>query len=307
MKNDNMFMPAPPVEYGKEDKFYYTISDSCVMCGRCIAECPVNAVIECGGAVRIDTETCIDCGICSAVCPAGAAQRVPFVRESIAADEIDIEKCFFNAGCALNLYKPDTASGMLDFLRENFGDVRPHNICCRHDPELPAGAVIINNCAGCDRRFRSLYSGIDTISFWEVADSIEGIRLPDYGGIIMSVHDSCVYRHKPQVHKAVRSLLKKMNIEIIEAEFHGTESVCCGDNCFGHVSNAEVSARIAMRAAGFPCDNVVVYCIGCERAMGEAGKIPYYLPDLLLGKSGRHNTDSLVEYHDKLDLYIESH
>ena len=58
-----------------------------------------------------------------------------------------------------------------------------------HDPELPAGAVIINNCAGCDRRFRSLYSGIDTISFWEVADSIEGIRLPDYGGIIMSVHE----------------------------------------------------------------------------------------------------------------------
>lgn len=80
---------------------------------------------------------------------------------------------------------------------------------------------------------------------------IDGINipdLPDYGGITMSVHDSCGYRHKPRVHKAVRNLVRRMNINIAEAQFHGTESICCGDNFYGYVPNGEVEKRIMMRA-----------------------------------------------------------
>lgn len=110
-----------------------------------------------------------------------------------------------------------------------------HNICCRHDPGLGAGSTIINNCAGCDRRFRSLYEGINTISYWEVLDSIPDLTLPDHNGLRASIHDSCGHRHKPQVHRAIRSLLTKMNIEIVEVPFSGTKSVCCGDNFYGAV------------------------------------------------------------------------
>ena len=45
-------------------------------------------------------------------------------------------------------------------------------LCCHHDPCLPAGSVIINNCAGCDRRFRKLYEGISTITYREMLDSL---------------------------------------------------------------------------------------------------------------------------------------
>lgn len=215
------------------------------------------------------------------------------IRESIAVDQIDMTKCYFNPGCAMSAYKPEVPNQLWKLLRNNFGDVKFHNICCRHDPQLPEGATVINNCAGCDRRFRSLYPGINTVSIWEMLDGIEGLALPDHSGLTVSVHDSCGYRHKPQVHAAIRSLLRKMHIEIVEAEFSGTKSVCCGDNFYGYVPNEQVEARIRERAEQFPCENVVVTCIGCVRAMTSGGKTPLYLPDLLLSAGGLIDPDGI--------------
>jgi len=98
-------------------------------------------------------------------------------------------KTYFNPGCALSIYKPEAEKKILDFLNKNYGEVQLHKICCRHNPQLEA-SLIINVCAGCDRRFRSLYEGISTISLWEILD-----------GLKLSVHDACPVREKPQVHQ----------------------------------------------------------------------------------------------------------
>lgn len=50
---------------------------------------------------------------------------------------------------------------------------------------------------------------------------------------------------------------------------------------------------------------IVVYCIGCVRAMQSGGKIPHYLPDLLIGRQTESMPDNLNEYHTKLEDYIE--
>lgn len=50
----------------------YVISDSCVSCGACEAECPVSAISEGDSQYNIDPDTCIDCGTCEATCPTGA-------------------------------------------------------------------------------------------------------------------------------------------------------------------------------------------------------------------------------------------
>ena len=229
------------------------------------------------------------------------------VIPSIHIRDIDWEKCWFNPGCAMSIYKPELIEPMLALLREHFGVVKYHDVCCRHDPGLPEGAVIINNCAGCDRRFRSEYPGIRTITFWELLDSVEGLRLPVYDGLTVSVHDSCSFRRKPQVHAAVRNILRKMHIEIVESEFSGTKSICCGDNFYSHLPNEQVAELQKKRAAQMPCKNVVVYCIGCVRSMSVGGKQPLYLPDLVFGRRTEKMENALDVYHGDLNDYIQTH
>ena len=50
----------------------YVISDDCVSCGTCAAECPAEAISEGDGKYVIDADSCLDCGTCEAACPTGA-------------------------------------------------------------------------------------------------------------------------------------------------------------------------------------------------------------------------------------------
>ncbi|MBE5922509.1 MAG: 4Fe-4S dicluster domain-containing protein [Lachnospiraceae bacterium] len=50
----------------------YVITDECLSCGACAADCPVGAISEGDDKFVIDADTCIECGACAGTCPAGA-------------------------------------------------------------------------------------------------------------------------------------------------------------------------------------------------------------------------------------------
>ncbi len=50
----------------------YKISDECINCGACAANCPVEAISEGDEHFVIDADACIDCGACAAGCPVEA-------------------------------------------------------------------------------------------------------------------------------------------------------------------------------------------------------------------------------------------
>ena len=52
----------------------YVITDACVSCGACAAECPVGAIAEGDGKYEINPDLCTECGSCADVCPVGAPQ-----------------------------------------------------------------------------------------------------------------------------------------------------------------------------------------------------------------------------------------
>ena len=53
----------------------FEISDACVACGACEAQCPVGAISMGGGKFEIDAEKCINCGGCAGACPTGAIEE----------------------------------------------------------------------------------------------------------------------------------------------------------------------------------------------------------------------------------------
>ncbi|MBQ6818186.1 MAG: 4Fe-4S binding protein [Clostridia bacterium] len=50
----------------------YKISDECIKCGACQADCPVEAISEGDATYVIDADACISCGACAAGCPVDA-------------------------------------------------------------------------------------------------------------------------------------------------------------------------------------------------------------------------------------------
>lgn len=52
----------------------HIITNECIMCGACAAECPAEAINEGDSKFVIDAGKCTDCGTCADVCPVGAAK-----------------------------------------------------------------------------------------------------------------------------------------------------------------------------------------------------------------------------------------
>ncbi len=50
----------------------YKITDSCVACGSCAAQCPTEAISEGDGIYVIDADVCVSCGACAEQCPTEA-------------------------------------------------------------------------------------------------------------------------------------------------------------------------------------------------------------------------------------------
>ena len=166
---------------------------------------------------------------------------------------------------------------------------------------------MIYTCAGCDRRYRELYAGISTISFRELLAESNTFPFPDYRQQKMSIADACPTRDQARVQLAVRRLLQRMNIDLVEPQRSGANAVCCGDSFFGEIPVAQVKQQMGKRAAEMPADDVVVYCVSCIKALHIGGKQLRYLVDLLFAEEAHPGTFEPEQWHAELDQFIATH
>lgn len=216
-------------------------------------------------------------------------------------------KRVFAPGCALMIYKPHLGKKVLKVLNEELGNIEEHLTCCKHEPKLELGTEIINTCSGCDKRYRELYDWVSTVSLWEVLAQSKNFSFPDYNGKSMAILDTCPTRSEGRVHDAVRRLLNKMNITVVEPEKTRSKGTCCGDSFYGILPVEQVKEQMKKRAAEMPVEDVAVYCVSCCKSMFIGGKRPHYLVDLLFGEETIPKTLEPEEWHREVDDFIREH
>ncbi len=213
----------------------------------------------------------------------------------------------FAPGCALMIYKPELAAKLHTMLNELVGEMDLLTTCCRHDPGFVVPPEIVNVCPGCDKRFGSLYANATTVSLWELLAESESFLFPNYEGQPMTILDACPTREKEKIHEAIRTLLLKMNIRLMEPEKTRTKSTCCGDSFYPQLPVEKVNELMKKRTAEMPLADVVVYCVSCIQSVAIGGKTPRYLPDLLMGMETTMKVRPTDVWHGELDAWIEKH
>lgn len=53
----------------------YTINDDCICCGKCLGECPVDAISSGDNKYEINQDICTDCGRCVSECEPEAIEE----------------------------------------------------------------------------------------------------------------------------------------------------------------------------------------------------------------------------------------
>jgi hypothetical protein len=216
-------------------------------------------------------------------------------------------KKMFAPGCALMLYKPHLADKLYSVLNDINGQTEMLLTCCRHEPQINTKVTVINICPGCDKRYRNDYDNTSTISLWEILAGKNNFPFPDYQGKVMSIIDACPTRNQSNIHDAIRVLLKKMNITLIEPARTRSEGTCCGDTFYGLIPTSEVKAQMKKRTSEMPVDDIAVYCVSCSKSVFIGGKRPHYLIDLLFNEDTLPKTFEPDNWHKELDMYIDKH
>jgi len=111
-------------------------------------------------------------------------------------------------------------------VRDYFEKQMPIAKCCKIDKrEFEKGDIGLYVCQACRKQIENQ---VKTMSIWEYFDQLDNFDFPDYHGQKMYLQDCFRDRNHPEVHQAVRSLLKKMNIEVIEMKNNKDNSIFCG-------------------------------------------------------------------------------
>lgn len=173
-------------------------------------------------------------------------------------------KTYFAPGCGLLDESPENVQKILAFLKEKGLVDDLWTTCCKATTDQEEETLLINACSGCDRRWRTLYNNVRTVSLWEVLLEND-YPFPDHSGMKVSVHDACQTRNQPQIQDALRECLDRMNIEVVEAELSRENARCCGRVYDKAGFEKDFSERMVRdRINDFPCEDIVVHCVGCE-------------------------------------------
>lgn len=211
---------------------------------------------------------------------------------------------YYYPSCKFTEFSPKTSRKISEYLSSRYGmEIQG---CCRpaHADmrEEDVAVCICNTCAA----ICSEDSKAQVKSVWEILQDDEEFPFPDFRHERMTVQDCWRCYDRREEQEAVRKILRRMNIEVVELEENYEKTRYCGTSV--HIPLVPANARFAPRrfienAAGMfipktseeqkrlmeehcrqiQTEKVVCYCVPCTKGIRLGGKRGIHLMDLLFG------------------------
>lgn len=234
---------------------------------------------------------------------------------------------YYISGCVFSVRFPELSKRIRDYIAENY-DIAILRCCVpkwkekiyedkmpegylrdswkelEHSKKFEAGDETWSLCHNCTNIIEEHYQGVKVHSLWELIDSDDDFKFPDHSGMKVTIQDCWRSRERAAEQAAVRSLLRKMNIDFTEAKRNHENTDFCGSSLFRpQVERNAVFApkHYVEQAAGkfmphteeeqkhimeeycrqYKTDTVVCYCHYCLEGLLLGGADGIHLADLL--------------------------
>lgn len=207
---------------------------------------------------------------------------------------------YYIPGCDVRRNHPEAVAKMETWMKRQ--GISPA-ACCRKDLSfLRKTDRIIENCTLCELMLKERVPEVPFISLYEYLDQTE-FEWPDYQGKQLTLQDCRRTAENVCLQDAVRSILKKMNIRIVEMENNRERSEYCGvwynnppaPDCveLAPVTFAELEKQRVLLSKEdqetkmrewvkqYTTDEIAVYCNGCEKGIRLGGGRPVHLIELI--------------------------
>ncbi len=137
--------------------------------------------------------------------------------------------------------------------------------------------TILVACPNCDKVFRDYGPEFETSSIYELLAASDLPKAADISETV-NVHDPCVARFSSSVQDAVRSLVEKIGLNLVETEHSRDTTLCCGEGgAVGAVAPELAAGWTKKRTEEATASRTVTYCSGCAGFIGKQGPTNHIL------------------------------
>lgn len=162
---------------------------------------------------------------------------------------------YYIASCVFTARFPELSARIQAFVRERYGLTVVR--CCvpkyklrEFTEQMPEGFLrdawnalpdsaeflaedeVFSLCHNCNNIIEETHPGLHVHSLWELLDADEQLHFPNFQGLRATVQDCWRSRDRKEEQDAVHSLLRKMNVDYVEAPENRENTDFCGASLY---------------------------------------------------------------------------
>lgn len=177
-----------------------------------------------------------------------------------------------------------------------------------HYQPFDEDTTMVSVCHNCMAVFQETFPNIKVLSLYEfILEYVPEFPYPDYGGVRMTLQDCWRQYDNEAEQAAVREMLRRMHIEVVELQKNHADTTFCGvstlrpapprnlvmaphrfvdqaQGFFAPHTPEEQKAYMKEYCKQITTDAVVAYCHYCTQGFNLAEQKNYHLAELLFAK-----------------------
>ena len=161
--------------------------------------------------------------------------------------------------------------------------------------------AIIAGCPTCAKELRESVGG-EIVGIWDVLEQIglpagaKGLDRP------AALHDSCGARGDAHTQQAIRSIAQKLGVKLVETEYSGDRSPCCGYGGLTAYANREVAHEMSEKCLERSDAPYISYCMACRDRFAREGRESRHILELVYGTDAGAPPDISEKRFNRLTL-----